>query len=188
MLLSLHLLMVQHYHWYLEPRFCPSHPPTDPEDKWDLTWPRVCAQRENSQAHVELHHWFIEKACKKKKRKQMESIKANEKSTEESFDQKVNIHLPLSKFTSRSLILSLWKSLRVVQYCDIMRFMILCDRYPKVSPNSNPWQNSNGFAMHEERYTLWHFVISIVKYRESHYVTVLDMHVHAHKHLKLTVV
>ena len=30
--------------------------------------------------------------------------------------------------------------------------------------------------MHEERDTLWHFVVSIVKYRESHYVTVLDMY------------
>ena len=29
--------------------------------------------------------------------------------------------------------------------------------------------------MHEERDTLWHFVMSIVKYRESRYVTVLDM-------------
>ena len=28
--------------------------------------------------------------------------------------------------------------------------------------------------MHEERDTLWHFEISTVKYRESHYVTVLD--------------
>ena len=31
--------------------------------------------------------------------------------------------------------------------------------------------------MHEEQDTLWHFVMSIVKYRESHYVTVLDMYV-----------
>ena len=30
--------------------------------------------------------------------------------------------------------------------------------------------------MHEERDTLWHFVMSIVKYRESHYVTILDMY------------
>jgi len=30
--------------------------------------------------------------------------------------------------------------------------------------------------MHEEQDTLWHFVTSIVKYRESHYVTVLDMY------------
>ena len=30
--------------------------------------------------------------------------------------------------------------------------------------------------MHEERDTLWHFVMFIVKYRESHYVTVLDMY------------
>jgi len=28
--------------------------------------------------------------------------------------------------------------------------------------------------MHEEQNTLWHFVMSIVKYREYHYVTVLD--------------
>ena len=28
--------------------------------------------------------------------------------------------------------------------------------------------------MHEERDTLWHFVMSIVKYHESHYVAVLD--------------
>ena len=31
--------------------------------------------------------------------------------------------------------------------------------------------------MHEEQDTLWHFVMSIVKYRESHYVTILDMYV-----------
>jgi len=30
--------------------------------------------------------------------------------------------------------------------------------------------------MHEERDTLWHFVMSIVKYRESHYVRVLYMY------------
>ena len=30
--------------------------------------------------------------------------------------------------------------------------------------------------MHEERDTLLHFVMSFVKYRESHYVTVLDMY------------
>ena len=30
--------------------------------------------------------------------------------------------------------------------------------------------------MHEERDTLWHFVMSIVKYRKSHYVRVLDMY------------
>ena len=54
----------------------------------------------------------------------------------------------------------------------IMRFMILCDRHHKVSPNPIPLQNSNGFAMHEG-----HFVISFVKYRESHYVTVLDVYV-----------
>ena len=30
--------------------------------------------------------------------------------------------------------------------------------------------------MHKEQDTLWHFVMSIVKYRESHYVTVLDMY------------
>ena len=30
--------------------------------------------------------------------------------------------------------------------------------------------------MREKRDTLWHFVMSIVKYRESHYVTVLDMY------------
>jgi len=30
--------------------------------------------------------------------------------------------------------------------------------------------------MHEERDTLWHFVMSIVKYHESHYATVLDMY------------
>ena len=40
-----------------------------------------------------------------------------------------------------------------------------------------PLTLSNGLAMHEERDTLWHFVMSIVKYRESHYVTVLDMYV-----------
>ena len=33
--------------------------------------------------------------------------------------------------------------------------------------------------MREERGTLWHFVMSIVKYSESHYVTVLDMYVNA---------
>ena len=30
--------------------------------------------------------------------------------------------------------------------------------------------------MHEKRDTLWHFAMSIVKYRESHEVTVLDMY------------
>ena len=30
--------------------------------------------------------------------------------------------------------------------------------------------------MHEELDTLWHFVMSIVNYRESHYVRVLDMY------------
>ena len=30
--------------------------------------------------------------------------------------------------------------------------------------------------MHEEQDTLWHFVTSIVKYCESHYVRVLDMY------------
>ena len=30
--------------------------------------------------------------------------------------------------------------------------------------------------MHEERDTLWHFVMSIVKYRKSHSVTVLDIY------------
>ena len=29
--------------------------------------------------------------------------------------------------------------------------------------------------MYEERETLWHFVMSIAKYRESHYVKALDM-------------
>ena len=31
--------------------------------------------------------------------------------------------------------------------------------------------------MHEERDTLWHFVMSVVKYHESHYVAVLDRYV-----------
>lgn len=54
---------------------------------------------------------------------------------------------------------------RVVQYCD-MRFMILCDRHHKVSPNPNPQQNSNSFVTHKERDTLWYFVMSIVKHHE----------------------
>ena len=37
--------------------------------------------------------------------------------------------------------------------------------------------------MHEERDTLRHFVMSIVKYREFHYVTVLDMYVTCEYHL-----
>ena len=40
----------------------------------------------------------------------------------------------LRKLTFRALALRL----RVVQYCDIMRFMILCDRHHKVSPDPNP--------------------------------------------------
>ena len=43
-----------------------------------------------------------------------------------------------------------------------------------MSPNPN--QNSNGFAMHEERDTLRHFLMSNVTYRGSHYVRVLDMY------------
>ena len=43
---------------------------------------------------------------------------------------------------------------RVVQYCDIMRFMILCVRHHKLSPNPNPYQNSNSFVLHKERDTL----------------------------------
>ena len=34
---------------------------------------------------------------------------------------------------------------RVVQYTDMMRFMMLCDRSHKVSPNPNLWLNSNSF-------------------------------------------
>ena len=42
---------------------------------------------------------------------------------------------------------------RVVQYCDIMRFMILCVRHHKLSPHTNPLQNSNNFVLHKERDT-----------------------------------
>ena len=35
-----------------------------------------------------------------------------------------------------------------------MRLMVICDSYHKVSPSPNLEQNSNGFAMHEERDTL----------------------------------
>ena len=34
----------------------------------------------------------------------------------------------------------------------------------------------NSFVSHEEQDTLWHFVMSIVKYHESHYVGVLEMY------------
>ena len=51
--------------------------------------------------------------------------------------------------------------------------MTRCVRHHKVSPNPNPQQNSNSFVLREERDTL---VMSIVKYHESHYVTVLDMY------------
>ena len=36
--------------------------------------------------------------------------------------------------------------------------------------------------MHEEGDTLWHFVMSFVKYRESHYVAVLDIYYMALSH------
>ena len=39
--------------------------------------------------------------------------------------------------------------------------------------------------MHEERDTLWHFVMSIVKYRESQYVTVLDMYAQSKSAVKI---
>ena len=40
---------------------------------------------------------------------------------------------------------------RVVQYCDIMRFMILCDRHHKVSPYPNPQQNMECVHMTSRR-------------------------------------
>ena len=61
-----------------------------------------------------------------------------------------------------------------VQYCDIMRFMVLHNRHHKVS-------QSVPFLMHHKTVTILtrigvrgHFVVSNTKYHESHYVTVLD--------------
>ena len=44
------------------------------------------------------------------------------------------------------------------------------------SDNNNYYCCSTVLLDHAHRDTLWHFVMSIVKYRESHYVTVLDMY------------
>ena len=52
-----------------------------------------------------------------------------------------------------------------------MRFMILCERHHKVSLNPNPKQNSNGFAMHEERDTLWSLSWSTMNLIMSEYWT-----------------
>ena len=61
-----------------------------------------------------------------------------------------------------------------VQYCDIMRFMVLHNRHHKVS-------QSVSFFMHRKTVTVLlrirargHFVMSITKTHESHYVGVLD--------------
>ena len=61
-----------------------------------------------------------------------------------------------------------------VQYCDIMRFMVLHNRHHKVS-------QSVPFFMHHKTVTSLsrirvrgHFVMSNTRYHESHYVTVLD--------------
>ena len=61
-----------------------------------------------------------------------------------------------------------------VQYCDIMRFTVLHNRDHKVS-------QSVAFFVHCKTVTILlrirvggHFVISITKNHESHYVTVLD--------------
>ena len=61
-----------------------------------------------------------------------------------------------------------------VQYSDVIRFMILCDRHHKVS------QSVPFFMCHKTVTILLrirvrgHFVMSITKYHESHYVGVLD--------------
>ena len=61
-----------------------------------------------------------------------------------------------------------------VQYCDIMRFMVLHNRHHKVS-------QSVSFFLHRKTVTILlrirargHFVMSITKTHESHYVEVLD--------------
>ena len=61
-----------------------------------------------------------------------------------------------------------------VQYCDIMRFVVLHNRHHKVS-------QSVSFFMHRKTVTILlrirargHFVMSITKTHESHYVGVLD--------------
>ena len=61
-----------------------------------------------------------------------------------------------------------------VQYSDIMRFMLLHNRHHKVS-------QSVSFFMHCKTVTILlrirvrgHFVMSITKNHESHYVAVLD--------------
>ena len=60
---------------------------------------------------------------------------------------------------------------KVVQYCDILRFMIIYDIHHKVSPNPNLEQNSNGFALREERDTLWCLLWSTVNLIKSEYWT-----------------
>ena len=61
-----------------------------------------------------------------------------------------------------------------VQYCDIMRFMVLHNRHHKVS-------QSVPFFMRHKTVTILltirvrgHFVMSVTKNHESHYVAVLD--------------
>ena len=65
-----------------------------------------------------------------------------------------------------------------IQYCDIMRFMVLHNRHHKVS------QSVSFFMCHKTVTVLLtirvrgHFVMSVKKNHESHYVTVLDNSLH----------
>ena len=59
------------------------------------------------------------------------------------------------------------------QYCDIIRFTVLHNRHHKVSRsscNAKPLL----LILLRTRVNRGHFVMSIIKNRESHYVTVLD--------------
>ena len=61
-----------------------------------------------------------------------------------------------------------------VQYCDIMRFMILHNRHHKVSRSVPFFMQHKTVAILLRIRVRGHFVMFNTKYHESHYVTVLD--------------
>ena len=61
-----------------------------------------------------------------------------------------------------------------VQYCDIMRFMVLHNRHHKVSQSVSFFMLSKTATILLRSKARGHFVMSITKTHESHYVGVLD--------------
>ena len=61
-----------------------------------------------------------------------------------------------------------------VQYCDIMRFMVLHNSHHKVSQSVPFFMQHKTVAILLRIRGRGHFVMSNTKYHESHYVTVLD--------------